>query len=154
MSITRKQLEEALQEMGIPFETDGEDFVHTARGNFAPLLHCVMTIDEDQNGVTLLTALSSQIPKERRAAACELLNMVHGQSLWNVRFHLDDNGRVFSVGKTLLWGKPFNSVQFGDIFFSLLVTTDRLYPCLEKIQNSEASAAEAFENFFNRPDGE
>ena len=80
----------------------------------------------------------------------ELLNLVHGQSLWNVRFHLDETGRVFSVGKHMLWGKPFNSIQFGDIFFSLLVSTDRLWPCLQAICEEGKPAAEAFERFFNQ----
>lgn len=148
MSLTAKTLEETFKEMGVNFETDGNDYVHTSQGNHAPLLHSVVTLDEGGDGATLLTALAGEIPDNKRATVCELLNLVHGQSLWNVRFHLDESGRVFSVGKHALWGKPFNAVQFGDIFFSLLVTTDRLYPCLNEIVEKNANATQAFEKFF------
>lgn len=144
-------IETALKDLGLPFETDGSDYTHTTQGNFAPLIHSVVTLEEDGSGVTFLTALPVEIPEPKRATVCELLNLVHGQSLWNVRFHLDESGRVFSAGKHLLWGKPFNGVQFGDIFFSLLVTTDRLYPCLTCVLEENATAAEAFEKFFNAP---
>ena len=55
---------------------------------------------------------------------------------------------MFSVGKVQTWGRPFNQVQFGDIVFTLLVTTDRLYPCLEAVQKGNRTAEEAFELFF------
>lgn len=148
MAITAENVEQALKEMGISFEKDGTDFSHTTRGNFAPLLHSVISLEEDGSGATFLTALVQSIPESFHTRVCELLNLVHGQSLWNVRFHLDESGRVFSTGKHLLWGKPFNPIQFGDIFFSLLVTTDRLYPCLQAILEGQA-AAEAFEKFFS-----
>ncbi len=149
MSTESKNIETALKDLGLQFETDGSDYTHTTQGNFAPLIHSVMTPEEDGSGVTFLTALPIEVPEKKRSTVCELLNLVHGQSLWNVRFHLDETGRVFSTGKHLLWGKPFNGVQFGDIFFSLLVTTDRLYPCLIEVIENNASAENAFEKFFN-----
>jgi hypothetical protein len=151
MAITPDTIKAAFTELGLTFEQDGDDYVHTTAGNHAPVLHSVATLDEDGNGVTLLTALVDTVPAERRAAVFELLNLVHGQSLWNVRFHLDENGRVFSVGKHMLWGRPFNSVQFGDIFFSLLVSTDRLYPCLHAIATEGKTPVEAFGMFFSTP---
>ncbi len=151
MAISKELMTETFQEMGIPVENDGVDFVHTTQGNHAPLLHSVVTLDEDGGGATLITALGGEIDPGKRMAVFELLNLIHGQSLWNVRFHMDENGRVFSVGKHMLWGKPFNAVQFGDIFFSLLVTTDRLYPCLAAIVEENAKPAEAFDRFFNVP---
>lgn len=150
MAISSQTMLATFKEMGLEVVHEGNDYVHTAAGNHAPVLHSVTTIDEDGNGATLITALSTSIPEERRTAVCELLNLVHGQSLWNVRFHLDDAGRVFSVGKHMTWGKPFNPVQFGDIFFSLLVSTDRLHVCLEAVTAGK-SATEAFEQFFGTP---
>ena len=148
MAITRELLEQTFKEMGLGFETDGKEFVHATPGNYAPVLQSVVSMDEDKMGLTMMTALTGEIAEAKRPVVCELLNLVHGQNLWNVRFHLDESGRVFSVGKHLLWGKPFNSVQFGDIFFTLLVTTDRLYPCLHAITDDGMSAKDAFERFF------
>ncbi len=148
MAVTHEIIADAFKDMGLEFEQDGRDYVHTSEGNFAPMLHSVCTIDEDGHGITMLTALTGTVTEERRPAVYDLLNRVHGQSLWNVRFHLDENGRVFSVGKHMLWGKPFNKVQFGDIFFSLLVSTDRLFPCLSAISDEGKSPQEAFERFF------
>lgn len=135
--------------MGLTVDQDGNDYIHSTEGNFAPILQTVVTVDEDNQGATLLTALQDAIPEEHRAEVCQLLNLVHGQSLWNVRFHLDESGRVFSVGKHLCWGKPFNPTQFGDIFFSLLVTTDRLFPSLIAIVEGGEDATQAFERFFS-----
>jgi hypothetical protein len=150
MSLSPEKIEECLREMGIAFESDGKDFVHATKGNFAPFLHCVVTLDEDGSGITFMTVLPNEIADDHRSLVCELLNLVHGQSLWNVRFHLNEEGRVFSVGKHMLWGKPFNAVQFGDIFFSLLVTTDRLFPCLAAVTEGALTAEAAFERFFEK----
>ena len=73
---------------------------------------------------------------------------MHGQGLWNFRYHLDDEGRILTVGKVDLWDQPFNEIQFREIFFTVLVTTDRLYPCLEAIRDGAAGSEEAFEKFF------
>ena len=151
MSISPERMTEALQELGLTVETDGENFIHTTGGRFAPVISTIITIDEDGSAATLMTALSEIIDPQYRAKVCELLNLVHGQSLWNVRFHLDETGRVLSIGKHLMWGKPFNGVQFGDIFFSLLVTTDRLYPCLIGVTKDGLTVEEAFERFFLNP---
>ncbi len=148
MAISAEVLENTFKEMGLTIQRDGNDFVHSTAGNHAPILHSVVTIDEDDSGATIITALMGTSSPEKRAEVCQLLNLVHGQSLWNVRFHLDESGRVFSSGRHLLWGKPFNAIQFGDIFFSLLITTDRLYPCLEAIERGGKTAVEAFELFF------
>jgi len=150
MTISRQTLEETFKEMGLTVEIDGNDFVHATPGNYAPVLQSVVTLDEDGSGLTMMTAMTGETDPTKRSAVYELLNLIHGQSLWNVRFHLDESGRVFSVGKHLLWGRPFNSVQFGDIFFSLLVTTDRLYPCLTAINEEGLSGKEAFERFFTK----
>ncbi|MBY0371464.1 hypothetical protein K2X33_12305 [bacterium] len=147
--LSKETLLKTFEEMGLAVEQDGDDFVHSTEGNFAPLLQTVVTIDEDGAGATLLTALPDAVPEEKWGVVCELLNLVHGQSLWNVRFHLDESGRVFSVGKHLLWSKPFNAVQFGDIFFSHLVTTARLFPCLVSLVETEETAEQAFERFFS-----
>lgn len=151
MAITRENIETAFKELGITVESDGKHFLHSTSGRHAPLIHSILTIDEDGMGATLTTTLSERIASEKRSAIYELLNLVHGQSLWNVRFHLDDTGRVFSIGKVHLWGRPFNGVQFGDIFFSLLVTTDRLYPCIIGVNEEGLRADEAFERFFMKP---
>ena len=90
---------------------------------------------------------------EKRSEICELLNMCHGQSLWNVRFHLDEGGQLFTVGKVLAWGKPFDEVQFGDVFFSLVVTLDRFYPALNKLLLDNDKPEVAFEAFFTSPSG-
>lgn len=149
MPLSKQTLLDTFKEMELTIEQDGQDFVYTSRGRFAPVLHSVVTLDEDGDGATVMTALLDEVPEAKRSAVCELLNLVHGQSLWNVRFHLDDAGRVFAVGKHTLWGKPFNAVQFGDIFFSLLVSTDRLYPCLQAV-NEGATPTQAFEHFFSQ----
>ncbi len=154
MSATNETLENAFKDLGLSFQREGEDYVHTTQGNHAPVLHSVCTPEEDGSGFTVLTALTEPIPADKRPQVYELLNLVHGQSLWNVRFHLDEAGRVFSVGKHQLWGKPFNPVQFGDIFFSLLVSTDRLYPCLSAIVEHGKTPADAFEGFFSRAAGD
>lgn len=144
----REQIEKAFQEMEIPVATDGTHFVHTTEGRYAPKLNTVVSVDEDGMGATIMTALEEAVPTVRRSAVYELLNLVHGQGLWNVRFHLDENGRVFSIGKFSLWGKPFNATQFGDIFFTLLVTTDRIHPPLKAILAGDKPVDEAFELFF------
>ena len=148
MAIGNETLENVFKELGLTVQREGADYIHATQGDHAPVLHSVCTPDEDGSGVTVLTALTESVPADKRKEVYELLNLVHGQSLWNVRFHLDENGKVFSVGKHLLWGKPFNPVQFGDIFFSLLVTTDRLYPCLNAVLTEGKTAQEAFERFF------
>jgi hypothetical protein len=151
MAITRENVETAFKELGITVESDGKHFLHSTAGRHAPLIHSILTIDEDGTSATFTTTLSERIASEKRPVVYELLNLVHGQSLWNVRFHLDDTGRVFSIGKVQLWGRPFNGVQFGDIFFSLLVTTDRLFPCIIAVNEEGLSAEDAFERFFMKP---
>jgi hypothetical protein len=151
-SLGRRKMREAMEatfkEMGINVEGHGGNYLYATRGRYAPMINTMITLDEDGGGATVMAALEKIIAPEKRAAVCELLNLVHGQSLWNVRFHLDDEGRIFSIGKMLLWGKPFNSLQFGDVFFSLLVTTDRLFPCLNAILEEDSTAVESFEAFF------
>jgi hypothetical protein len=151
MSITRENVENAFQELGLTVETDGSHYLHTTEGRHAPILSSILTIDEDNTAATIITALSERIATEKRTAICELLNLVHGQSLWNVRFHLDETGRVFSIGKLMTWGRPFNGVQFGDVFFTQLVTADRLYPCIIAINEEGLTALDAFERFFLKP---
>lgn len=146
--ITLRQVEETLKEMGLQFETQGNSVVHASRGRFAPVVNSILTVDEDGSAATILVALDEEVPQDKRVAVCELLNLVHGQSLWNVRFHLDETGQVFSVGKVMLWGKPYNPTQFGDIFFSNLVSTDRLHPSLVAILRGGKSPVDAFELFF------
>lgn len=148
MSLSSETLQEALKELGLVVEVSGHHLVHSTRGRYAPVLHTIMTIDEDGDGATLMTSLEETIPSEKRTVVCELLNLVHGQNLWNVRFHLDETGRVFSIGKLMLWGKPFNPVQLGDIFYTSLVTADRLHPCLVAVNEQANSAEQAFESFF------
>jgi hypothetical protein len=146
--ITASKMDEALKEMGLTVQTDGKHWIHTTEGRYAPLLSTIITLDEDGSAATIVIALKEVIPVEKRANVYELLNYVHGQSLWNVRFHLDETGKVFSIGRVMAWGKPFNPAQLGDVFFSLLVTTDRLYPCLVSVNEENMSAADAFERFF------
>ncbi len=148
MSLSLNKIETALKEMGLQVEIEGKTVVHSTKGRNAPLINTVVTIDDDDSAATILSALGETISPEKRLAVCELLNLVHGQSLWNVRFHLDETGQVFSVGKVMTWSKPFNPMQLGDIFFSLLVTTDRLYPCLIAVNENGKTAEEAFELFF------
>lgn len=151
MVMTLRMLETALIELGLKVDVEGKSIIHATKGRFAPAIHSVVTIDEDEAGCTVLAALSEVIAPEKRVAVCELLNLVHGQSLWNVRFHLDETGQVFSAGKVLLWGKPFNPNQLGDVFFSQLVTTDRLHPCLIAVNEEGKTPEEAFELFFLTP---
>lgn len=151
MGLTRESLETVFKDLGLTVESDGNQYLHTTEGRHAPLISTILTVDEDLSGGTVITALSERVASQKRAAVYELLNMVHGQNLWNVRFHLDETGRVFSIGKILLWGLPLNSVQFGDVFFTLLVTTDRLYPCIIAINEEGMSAEDAFERFFLKP---
>lgn len=148
MSLSLNQIETTLKEMGLHIEAEGRSLVHATKGRHAPVINSVVTIDEDGEAATILSALGEKIAPEKRADVCELLNLVHGQSLWNVRFHLDETGQVFSVGKVMAWGKPFNPIQLGDIFFSLLVTTDRLHPCIIAVNEEGKSASDAFELFF------
>lgn len=152
MAITKETLENTLKELGVDFEVEGNHYIHSSRGRFAPVINTILTIDEDGSGITIMSTLPDRIAPERRSAVCELLNFVHGQNLWNVRFHLDDTGRVFSVGKFMLWGRPFNSIQFGDILFTLLVTTDRLSPPLVALNEKGKSPDSAFELFFLQSD--
>lgn len=152
MPLSRDTLEETLKQMGITVETDGKHFVHAAPGRYAPQISTILTLDEDGSGVTIVSMLPDPVGEERRLVVCDLLNHVHGQSLWNVRFHLDDEGRVLAIGRVSLWGRPFNQVQFGDILFSLLVTMDRLYPCVEALVTENKSVSEAFGRFFLRKD--
>ena len=144
---------EAIVSLGIPFQREGNHFVHCTKGRFAPLINVIVTIEEDLSGATVMAALAEPIPKERRVETYELLNLAHGQSLWNVRFHLDDDGQLFTVGRVLTWGRPFNEMQFGDIFFSLVVTLDRLYPCLVPLLEGRETARQAFEHFFSKGPG-
>jgi len=148
MPITPRDIEDTLKELGLAVESDGKHYVYSSKGRHAPRLDAIITVDEDASGATLIVALPGRIATEKHTAICELLNAVHGQSLWNVRFHLDDTGRVFSAGKVMLWGRPFNGVQFGDVFFSLLVSTDRLYPCVVAVNEEGMPASAAFERFF------
>jgi hypothetical protein len=148
MSVTRENVEAAFKDLGVIVETDGQHYLYTTEGRYAPLINSILTIDSDNTGATLTTVLSEMIPPEKKADVVELLNLVHGQSLWNVRFHLDETGRVYAIGKHLSWGKPFNTVQFGDIFFTSLVTTDRLFPCLTAITKENLTGTQAFERFF------
>lgn len=151
MVLTLQMMETALKEMGLEVDIEGKSLIHATKGRFAPSIHSVVTVDEDEGGASLLAALDEVIAPEKRTAVCELLNMIHGQSLWNVRFHLDETGQVFSASKVLLWGKPFNPTQLGDVFFSQLVTTDRLYPCLIAVNEEGKTPEEAFELFFLSP---
>jgi hypothetical protein len=143
-----EKLQTALKDLGVEATVEGESCVHVARGRFAPLIQAVASVDEDKAGATLMAGFSENVPDDRRASVLELLNLVHGQNLWNVRFHLDESGKLFSVGKFNLWGKPFNGVQLGDVFYTLVVTTDRLYPCLMSILAEGNSAQIAFDKFF------
>jgi hypothetical protein len=148
MSVTRENVEAAFKDLGLVVETDGEHYLYSTKGRYAPLINSILTLDTDNAGATLTTILSEKIAPEKRGDVIELLNLVHGQSLWNVRFHLDETGRVFAIGKHLSWGRPFNTVQFGDIFFTSLVTTDRLFPCLTAITEENLTGVQAFERFF------
>jgi hypothetical protein len=147
-SITPEKLQSALLDLGLTVETDGKSFVHTTRGRYAPILHAIVTPDDDGSAATIMVTSPDIVPEALRARAYELLNLVHGQRLWNVRFHLDDEGRMLAIGKFSLWGKPLNGVQLGDVLFSLLVSLDRLYPCLRALIDNNASAPDAFERFF------
>lgn len=150
MALSRTTIEDALRDLGLQFQSDGTHYVHSTAGRFSPAVNTIISLDEDGSGATLMTTLPGTIAIEKRAVVCQLLNLVHGQNLWNVRFHLDETGRVFSVAKMMLWGKPFNPVQFGDLFFTSLVTTDRLYPCLQAATEESLDAEQAFERFFLR----
>lgn len=150
--ISANQISNALGSMNLPFQQEGNSFVHVTRGRFAPQINVIFNLEEDGSGVTIMAAYPDPI-KEKRTEVCELLNLCHGQSLWNVRFHLDEGGQLFTVGKVLAWGKPFNEVQFGDIFFSLVVTLDRLWPALNKLLHENQKPTDAFEAFFSSPSG-
>jgi len=148
MGIQSSDIESAFKEMGLAYEMDEGTFVTATQGRYAPGISAVVTMDEDCSGATIMALLDPIIEGDHRKVVYELLNLCHGQSLWNVRYHLDEDGHVFSVGKVMTWGKSFNPVQFGDIYFSLVVAVDRLYPCLMAVQLDEANAEEAFEKFF------
>jgi hypothetical protein len=147
--MTHDTMLEALKDLGLTFQTDGTHFVSSNPGRFAPAINTIITLDEDGTGAMIMTALTGEIPAPKRSAVCELLNLVHGQNLWNVRFHLDDTGRVFAISKLMLWGKPFNGTQLGDLIFTALVTTDRLFPCLQAVDQG-SRVEEAFEKFFSK----
>ena len=153
MGISKDQIETAFKEMGLNYVMNEETFVAFTQGRYAPDINTVVTLDEDCAGLTIMAVLDVHIEEKDRAAVYELFNYVHGQSLWNVRFHMDEEGRVFSVGKVQTWGLPFNTVQFGDIYFSLVVAADRFYPCLEAIQLDGADGTAAFEKFFLKSKG-
>jgi len=153
MGIATDQLEKAFNEMGLTYTMNEGTFVSFTQGRFAPNINAVVTIDEDCAALTIMAVLDVNIEEKERPAVYELFNLVHGQSLWNVRFHMDEEGRVFSVGKVQTWGLPFNTVQFGDIYFSLVVSADRLYPCLAAIQMDGADGMTAFEKFFLKSKG-
>ncbi len=150
MSISASQIETTLSSMGIAFQREQTNFVHCTKGRYAPLINVLITVEEDLSSATIMAALGEPIALEHRSQVVELLNLAHGQSLWNVRFHLGEDGQLFTVGRVMTWGRPFNEMQFGDIFFSLVVTLDRLYPCLVPIFENRETAQQAFEHFFTK----
>lgn len=148
MPLSANDLRDAFQGMDLTVETDGKHFVHSTPGRYAENISTIVTVDDDLGGATIVATLSDEIPAEKRPAVYELLNLAHGQSLWHFRYHLDDEGRLMTIAKVGLWGRSFNPTQFGDIFFTVLVTTDRLAPCLKAIVEGNRSGQEAFELFF------
>ncbi len=153
MGIGKDQIEKAFNEMGLTYTMNEGTFVAFTQGRYAPNINTVITVDEDCAALTIMAVLDLNIEETERPAVYELFNLVHGQSLWNVRFHMDEEGRVFAVGKVQTWGLPFNTVQFGDIYFSLVVSADRFYPCLQAIQEEGADGPAAFEKFFLKSKG-
>jgi hypothetical protein len=137
----------AFEKMGLTIETDGPHFVHQSIGRQAGLIQTLVTIDDDNRGASIVATLVHQVATDRRGAVHELLNLVHGQSVWHFRCFLDEEGHVLTVGKLELWDLPFNPVQFSEVFYTIVVTADRLFPCLQAIASGK-SVAEAFEHFF------
>lgn len=148
--ISANQISKALDDMNLSWQQEQNNFVHVTRGRFAPQINVIITLEDDGSSATVMASLAKPITQKRQEI-CELLNLCHGQSLWNVRFHLDEAGQLFTVGKVITWGRPFNQVQFGDIFFSLVVTLDRLWPCLTELLEKGKTPTEAFEAFFSSP---
>lgn len=153
MSITHEDVKKALDEMQLKCETDGKNFLHATAGRYAELISTVITLDEDSGGLTIVSTLPIKIKTEHRPAVYELMNLVHGQNIWNFRLHLDEEGRLLALGKMKSWGRAFDAVQFGDIFFSVLVTTDRFSRSLSAIAEQGLSGTKAFESFFTQKPG-
>ncbi len=154
MSITSSDIKSTLEDFKLTFETDGQNFIHAGPGRYAELISTVITVDEDLAGATVMSTLPDKVAPEKRPAVYELMNLIHGQNLWNFRCHLDDDGRFLTLAKVSTWGKGYNPTQFGDIFFMVLVTTDRISPCLKAIVDENKSGVDAFENFFLKKGGQ
>lgn len=154
MPLSHSDISQALKDMELPFQTDGKNFLHAGPGRYAELISTVITLDDDLLGVTIVATLPVPVTVEKRAAVYELMNLIHGQNIWNFRLHLDEDGRMLTLGKVKVWGNPFDPVQFGDVFFSVVATTDRLYRSLRAITEGKESGAQAFEAFFIEKHGE
>jgi hypothetical protein len=145
--LTSQDLLSAFEKMGLTIETDGPHFVHQSIGRKAGIIQSLVTLDDDNRGASIVATLVHQVANDRRALVLELINLVHGQSVWHFRCFLDEEGHVLTVGKMEIWDLPFNPVQFSEVFYTIVVTADRLYPCLQAIAAGK-TAEQAFELFF------
>lgn len=148
MAFSHEQISKALTEMQLTFQTEGKHFLHASPGRYAEIITTMITPDDDLSGATVVATVPGNVPKEKRPLLYELFNLVHGQNIWNCRLHLDEEGRVLSLGKVKSWGRGFDAIQFGDIFFTVLVTMDRFSRSLRAITEENKNVEEAFEAFF------
>jgi hypothetical protein len=152
MKVSSSDIKQAFKEIDFNLEEGSrpDAFISRIKGNNAPSIVTFITLHENSEVVQFSSNISISIAPEKRAKALELMNLVHGKTLWGFRYWLDpDDGSVMTFGAYSTMSNQCSSKDLADIFMSCVIAADRIYPCLMAINFGDKSPEDAFNVFYS-----